>query len=81
MSHLMTKQTFGLGFQHLLLGPANINTEVLGFQHLPRDPANVNTEGLGFQHLPRDPANVNTRKSMFDRYYFINITKILRNFY
>ena len=37
----------------------------------------LKTEGAarGFQHRPRSPANVNARKSMFDRYYCIKVSK------
>ena len=37
----------------------------------------MKTEGAAraFQHRPRNPANVNARKNMFDRYYFIKVSK------
>ena len=30
----------------------------------------------GFQHRPRNPANVNSRKSMFDCYFCIKVSKM-----
>ena len=37
----------------------------------------LKTEGAarGFQNRPRNPANLNARKSMFDRYYCIKVSK------
>ena len=39
----------------------------------------LKTEGAArvFHNRPRNPANVNARKNMFDRYYFIKVSKKL----
>ena len=37
-------------------------------------------EGRGFQQPPRDLANLNALKTMFDRYYCINLTTMLQKF-
>ena len=47
----------------------------INIRWVPREVLKIEGEARGFQHRPRNPANVNARKSMFDRYYCIKVSK------
>ena len=62
------KLYFNIGIKH---GFSSIN-----IRQVPWEVLKTEAGGRGFQHLQRDLANVNALKTMFDRYYCINIENI-----
>ena len=52
----------------------------INIRWVPRKVLKPEGGALGFQHLPRNLANVNARKTLFDRYYCINVSKMCRKY-
>ena len=45
---------------------------------VPKELLKTESQGRGFQQPPRDLANLNALKTMFDRYFCINLTTMLQ---